>query len=84
MLFRSESVTLSQKTMSITVGEKKVLTASVVPAEAGKPVFTSSDPAKATVDPDTGEVEGVTAGSTNITATAGGVTSAACAVTVSA
>ena len=79
-----ESVTLSQKTMSITVGEKKVLTASVIPAEAGKPVFTSSDPAKATVDPDTGEVEGVAAGSTNITATAGGVTSAACAVTVSA
>lgn len=78
-----ESVTLSQKTMSIAVGEKKSLTAAVVPAEAGAPVFASSDPTKATVDPATGEVEGVAAGSTNVTATAGGVTSAACAVTVS-
>lgn len=78
-----ESVTLSQKTMTIGVGERKALTAAVVPAEAGRPVFASSDPSKATVDPDTGEVEGVAAGSTNVTATAGGVTSAACAVTVS-
>lgn len=78
-----ESVTLSQKTMAIGIGEKKTLTAAVIPAEAGKPVFASSATDKATVDPDTGEVEGVAAGTANITATAGGVTSAACAVTVS-
>ena len=79
----ADSVTLSQKTMSLGIGDKKTVSASVVPAEAGKPVFASSAPDKATVDPDTGEVEGVAAGSANITATAGGVTSEACAVTVS-
>lgn len=80
----ADSVTLSQKTMSLVEGDKKVLTASVVPAEAGSPIFESSAPDKASVDPDTGEVTAVAAGSANITATAGGVTSSACAVTVTA
>ena len=78
----AESVTLSQKTMSIGVDETKQLSATVIPAEAGKPTFASSDPTKATVDADTGLVTGVAAGSTNITATVGDKTSAACAVTV--
>lgn len=78
----AESVTLSQKTMSLNVDETKQLTATVIPAEAGKPTFASSDPTKATVDADTGVVTGKAAGSTNITATVGDKTSAACAVTV--
>ena len=78
-------VTLSQKTMSIGIGAKKTLKATVEPANAtDKTVtFESSDPSKATVDANTGEVEGKAAGSTNITAKAGGKTSEACAVTVS-
>ena len=77
-------VTLSQKTMSIGIGAKKTLKATVEPANAtDKTVtFESSDPSKATVDANTGEVEGKAAGNTNITARAGGKTSEACAVTV--
>lgn len=78
----AESVTLSQKTMSLGVEETKQLSATVIPAEAGKATFASSAPDKATVDPDTGLVTGVAAGSTNITATVGNKTSAACVVTV--
>lgn len=79
----AESVTLSQKTMSIGVEETKQLSATVIPAEAGDPVFASSDPTKATVDPDTGVITGKAAGSTNITAAVGEKTSTACVVTVS-
>lgn len=80
------SVTLSQKTMSLTVGAKKTVTATVAPDNAtDKAVtFKSSDASKASVDAATGEVTAKTAGSANITATAGGVTSEACAVTVTA
>lgn len=78
----ADSVTLSQKTMSLGVEETKQLSATVIPSEAGKATFASSAPDKATVDPDTGLVTGVAAGSTNITATVGDKTSAACVVTV--
>lgn len=78
----ADSVTLSQKTMSLGVEETKQLSATVIPSEAGKATFASSAPDKATVDPDTGLVTGVAAGSTNITATVGNKTSAACVVTV--
>lgn len=78
----AESVTLSQKTMSIAIKESKQLSATVIPAEAGKATFASSDPSKATVDPDTGLVTGVADGITNITATVGDKTSAECVVTV--
>lgn len=78
----AKSVTLSQKTMNLAVDATKKLNATVIPEEAGEPVFESSDPTKATVDASTGVVTGVAAGSTNITAKVGDVTSAACAVTV--
>ena len=78
----AESVTLSQKTMTLAPEATKQLTATVVPAEAGDPVWASSDPTKASVD-QTGLVKGVAAGTANITATAGGKTSEACVVTVS-
>lgn len=80
----ADKVTLSQKTMTLAVGDAKQLIADVIPAQAGDAVFASSDPTKATVDEDTGLVEAVAAGSTNITASVGAVTSAACAVTVTA
>lgn len=78
-----ESVTLSQKTMSLKIGEKKKLVATVVPEEAGQAIFKSSATDKADVDPVTGEVTGKAAGDTNITAEVGDKVSAACVVTVS-
>lgn len=79
----AESVTLSQKTMALTEGESKKLAATVIPAEAGAPVWKTSAGQYATVDQD-GTVHAVAAGTANITAEVGGKTSAACAVTVSA
>lgn len=81
---KADSVTISQKTMSIKVGEKKALSATVEPAGAGAPTFLSDDPTKASVDPATGEVTAVAEGSANVTAACGGAVSEACAVTVSA
>lgn len=81
---KADSVTLSQKTMSIKVGEKKALAATVEPAGAGAPTFLSDDPTKASVDPATGEVTAVAEGGANVTAACGGTVSEACAVTVSA
>ena len=63
------SVTLSQKTMSIS-GKR-----------GGEVTWESSDPSKATVTD--GKVTGVANGTTNVTAKCGGVASAACVVTVS-
>lgn len=79
----AESVTLSQKTMTLAEGESKKLSATVIPAEAGDPMWASSAESYATVDQD-GTVHAVAAGSANITAEVGSKTSAACAVTVSA
>ena len=78
-----QTVTLSQKTMSISGKTSKELTATVEPpsARGGEVTWESSDPSKATVAD--GKVTGVANGTTNVTAKCGGVTSAACVVTVS-
>ncbi len=77
-----ESVTVSQKTMSLSIGESKQLTATVLPENADDKTvtWTSSDDTKATVD-GTGKVTAVAEGTAKITATAGGKT-ATCEVTV--
>ena len=83
-IVKAESVSLNKTSISLSVGETTVLSASVLPGNAtNKTVYwSSSDKTVATVTP-VGEVTGVTAGSVLITATAadGGWT-ASCSVTV--
>ncbi|NVM33698.1 Ig domain-containing protein [Pediococcus acidilactici] len=77
-------VTMSQKTASMKVGDTKVITGTVVPANATNQAvtYTSSDEKIATVA-ENGTVTAVTEGSANITATtADGGFTASCAVTV--
>ncbi len=78
----AESVTLSQTTASLKVGESVSLTATVLPANTtDKTVtWTSSNPAVATVDAN-GKVTAVALGNTTITAKCGSV-SATCSMTV--
>ena len=78
----AESVTISQKTATLKVGETIGLTATVLPENAtDKTVtWTSSDKSIATVDAE-GKVTAISIGETNITASCGSV-KAVCAVTV--
>lgn len=79
-------VTLSQKTVSMTVGDTKQVTATVTPDNAAnkKVTFASDNETIATVADD-GTITAIAAGSANITATTddSGFT-ATCAVTVAA
>ena len=76
-----ESVTLSQKEATITVGKSLTLTATVLPENAtDKTVtWTSNNTSVATVE--NGEVKAVSVGTASITATAGGK-NATCTITV--
>lgn len=74
------TVTLDQTTMSLEVGEQKVLTATVEGDDSATAVFASSNTAIATVTAG-GRVRGVSAGTANITATVGDAV-ATCVVTV--
>lgn len=76
-------VTLSQNSLSLTVGESATLTATVTPANATAQTVTwsSSDPDVASVDQN-GVVKALREGSATITASVGGQ-SAACTVSVS-
>ena len=75
-------VNISAIEMELVIGQTQKLSASPNPynASAGKPVWTSSDPAVASVSSD-GTVTGVAAGKATITATIDGI-SATCVVTV--
>ncbi len=78
-------ITVRPTTISLEIGDKYTLQASILPADASNKEVSwrSDDTAIATVDPATGEVVAVRAGSTTITATTdeGGKT-ATCEVTV--
>lgn len=74
------TVTLDATTMSLEVGEQKVLVATVEGDESATAVFASSNTAIATVTAG-GRVKGIAAGTANITATVGDVV-ATCVVTV--
>ncbi len=79
-----ESVTLSETTLKMTVGERKSLTAKVLPEEAEQKVeWKSSNESVATVS-DGGGIEALKTGKTTITVTAEGNKTATCEVTVSA
>lgn len=79
-----ESVELSETTLKMTVGDRKSLTAKVLPEEAEQKVeWKSSNESVATVS-DGGGVEALKPGKTTITVTAGGDKTATCEVTVSA
>ena len=79
----SYKVELSDKEISLTVGDKKKLTASVTTEAADKNVtWTSSNENVASVND--GEVTAIAAGDTTITATAADGTSESCKVTVTA
>ena len=78
-------VTLNQSTLSLTIGEKQTLVATVAPGNAtNKNVeWTSYGPSIATVDASTGEVTAVALGTATITVTtADGGKTADCVVTV--
>ncbi len=72
-------ITISQKTMSLTVGGSKQLTATVTP-DGTAVAWDSSNSSVATVD-STGNVTAVAEGTADITVSAGDVT-ATCKVTV--
>lgn len=66
------------------VGANETLTATVLPEDADDKtvIFTSSDPAIATVTPKQGNVVGKAAGTTKITGTTANGLTVTCAVTV--
>lgn len=83
-------VTLNEAAMQLSKGQTQSVTATVAPSNATDQtvVWTSSDPAVASVAPDPtsskyGTITAVSAGMANITASSGGVISRACVVTVS-
>ena len=76
-----ESVTISEETLEVLIGESETLTATVLPADADVDVtWTSSNPDVATVD-NNGVVKGIASGSAVIMAIAGNRTDD-CMVTV--
>lgn len=80
-----ESVVIDPTTIEVNVGDKKTLTATVIPEGASQDMkWTSSDETVATVNENTGEVTGVKAGTATITATStsDATKSATCIVTV--
>lgn len=76
-------VDLNEQNLTLKIGDKVVLAATVTPEEATdkKVLWESSAPAVATVGAD-GTVTAVATGTAEVTATAGGMKSAACAVKV--
>ena len=80
-----ESVSLDKTELSLEVGATETLTATVLPDNATKKdvIWTSSDPAVATVDEE-GKVTAVAEGTATITAISDGLYTATCTVTVKA
>ena len=80
-----ESVSLDKTELSLEVGATETLTATVHPDNATKKdvIWTSSDPAVATVDEE-GKVTAVAEGTATITAISDGLYTATCTVTVKA
>ena len=78
----AEALSLDRSTLSLTVGEEQVLTASVFPSDAADKTltWTSSDPAVATVE--NGTVRALSAGTAAVVASTSNGKTAVCTVTV--
>ena len=82
-----ESVSLDETSLTMEIGDRQTLVATVTPADATDPSvkWSSDNTAVATVSEETGEITAVAGGTANITATAvlaKGTVSASCKVTV--
>lgn len=82
---KESAVTFDKLELTMSVGDRETLTATVYPANASDKTveWRSSSPQTVSADPGTGEIEALTVGTARITAVSkNGTTSAACVVTV--